>query len=384
MKRGLLLKILCAAAAAIVLTACLYSDAGVWAASKSFEKDGWTFLITDSENRLVTIKKAPEDTEAVTVIPSMVIHGKKTYTVTGIANAAFAFSGIEEAIIPETVTTIGSSAFTGCRELKSVYIPDSVTSIGCGAFSYCSVLTNVEIGSGNEAYVFSEGILYSADRTELVWASQLAGSSCTVPEGVLKILPYAFEGNSTVKKVKLSSTLLKIGTGAFMDCSSLKNVSIPKSVKTIEGNPFMYCPALESISVAKGSKYYCATEGGLLLNAKKTTLVSASAVKGDLVLPESIKKIVKGAAAGNPSITSVTFDAKLKTVEAYAFADCGSLSKIVFKSRKTGLAKDGEIFKNTAYYLDVTVPYSSEMNAEGGIEDMIRRNSPNGVIITWR
>ena len=50
--------------------------------------------------------------------------------------------------IPDSVTSIGSSAFKGCRNLTSITIPDSVTSIGDSAFSFCSGLTSVTIGNG--------------------------------------------------------------------------------------------------------------------------------------------------------------------------------------------------------------------------------------------
>ena len=45
--------------------------------------------------------------------------------------------------IPNSVTSIGSAAFSGCTGLTSVTIPDSVTSIGDGAFSDCSGLSSV-------------------------------------------------------------------------------------------------------------------------------------------------------------------------------------------------------------------------------------------------
>ena len=47
--------------------------------------------------------------------------------------------------IPDSVTSIGDGAFSGCRNLTSVTIPDSVTSIGDGAFSECRNLTSVTI-----------------------------------------------------------------------------------------------------------------------------------------------------------------------------------------------------------------------------------------------
>ena len=43
--------------------------------------------------------------------------------------------------IPDSVTSIGISAFSRCSGLTSIMIPDSVTSIGEWAFSGCSGLT---------------------------------------------------------------------------------------------------------------------------------------------------------------------------------------------------------------------------------------------------
>ncbi len=56
--------------------------------------------------------------------------------------------GCKNTIIPNSVTSIGSSAFHGCSGLTSITIPNSVTSIGDYAFSYCTSLTSLTIGSG--------------------------------------------------------------------------------------------------------------------------------------------------------------------------------------------------------------------------------------------
>ena len=67
-------------------------------------------------------------------------------SVTSIGSRAFSdCSGLTSVTIPNSVTSIGSKAFYNCSGLTSVTIPNSVTSIGTYAFSYCSGLTSITI-----------------------------------------------------------------------------------------------------------------------------------------------------------------------------------------------------------------------------------------------
>ena len=91
--------------------------------------------------------------------------------------------------IPNSVTSIGASAFYECRSLTSVTIPNSVTSIGASAFYECRSLTSV-----------------------------------TIPNSVTSI------GNST-----------------FRNCSRLTSVTIPNSVTSIGYNAFYNCESLKVI-----------------------------------------------------------------------------------------------------------------------------------------
>lgn len=50
-------------------------------------------------------------------------------------------------IIPDSVTSIGDSAFAWCKALTSIEIPNSVTSIGDWAFGGCSSLEEINLNS---------------------------------------------------------------------------------------------------------------------------------------------------------------------------------------------------------------------------------------------
>ncbi len=65
-------------------------------------------------------------------------------SVTSIGNSAFSScDSLTSITIPDSVTSIGNSAFYNCTSLTSITIPDSVTSIGSTAFRYCTNLTSV-------------------------------------------------------------------------------------------------------------------------------------------------------------------------------------------------------------------------------------------------
>lgn len=71
--------------------------------------------------------------------------------------------GCQNTIIPESVTSIGNSAFYDCIGLTSVNISEGVTSIGAYAFTGCSSLTSIAIPEsvtsiGNEAFAWCESL----------------------------------------------------------------------------------------------------------------------------------------------------------------------------------------------------------------------------------
>jgi hypothetical protein len=71
--------------------------------------------------------------------------------IVAIASNAFLDDGSHGLInitIPNSITSIGSSAFGGNVWLSSATIPNSVTNLGDNAFSYCPSMTSAVIGSG--------------------------------------------------------------------------------------------------------------------------------------------------------------------------------------------------------------------------------------------
>ena len=126
-----------------------------------------------------------------------------------------------DVVIPEGVTNIGASAFSGCSSLASVVIPEGVTSIGDEAFYYCQSLTSVVIPEGVTS-IGGEAFKYCSSLTSVV-----------IPKGVKSIGNWAFSGCSSLASVVIPEGVTSIGGGAFWDCSSLTSVVIPEGVTSI-------------------------------------------------------------------------------------------------------------------------------------------------------
>ena len=143
----------------------------------------------------------------------------------------------ENFIIPDSVTSIGYSAFRGCSSLQSVTIPDSVTSIGNYAFEHCSSLQSVTIPDS----VTSIGDSVFDDCSSL--------QSVTIPDSVTSIGESAFESCSSLQSVNIPDSVTSIGNWAFKSCSSLQSVTIPASGTCIGNWAFDDCSSLQSITI---------------------------------------------------------------------------------------------------------------------------------------
>ncbi len=83
-------------------------------------------------------------------------------------------STIDEIVIPDTVTSIGSNAFYNQTHLKKVVIPDSVTSIGSAAFDRN---TTIACSSTSEAYRYAQNNGYEVELTDLKISLKIDGKT---------------------------------------------------------------------------------------------------------------------------------------------------------------------------------------------------------------
>ncbi|MEE1153976.1 MAG: leucine-rich repeat protein, partial [Acutalibacteraceae bacterium] len=157
-----------------------------------------------------------------------------------------AFSGctaLTKVVIGDNVTTIGSSAFVNCTALEKVVISDSVKTIGESAFSQCAKITQVTFGKN----VTSIGGYAFYNNKAL---TKVDLSKCT---GLTTIGSYAFESNYALTTLNLPDSLQTIGSWAFYNCGNLTALEIGSNLTLIDGYAFQNCDSLKTVNIKGGN-----------------------------------------------------------------------------------------------------------------------------------
>ena len=140
--------------------------------------------------------------------------------------------------IPNSVTSIGSSAFSSCSRLTNIDIPNSVITIGISAFYGCTGLTSITLP--NNVTSIESSTFYSC--TGL--------TSITIPSGITIIGERAFYQCTNLANVVAESNSYSIGNYAFYGCTNL--INIPSGITLIGAHAFENCTSLTNITVPCG------------------------------------------------------------------------------------------------------------------------------------
>ncbi len=185
-------------------------------------------------------------------------------TVESIGATAFELcTNLKEIIIPDSVSWIGHQAFFECSALESIRFPDNINSIGDGAFSGCRSLTSIEISPDHPVYEVKDLVLIDKKRSRIVSASAAISGKYTVPEGILSIGDESFQSCVSLTEIVVPESLSEIGPDAFNACDKLRLVTIPGAATEIGDAAFSTCSDFLVVKAPAGSvaQKYCEENG---------------------------------------------------------------------------------------------------------------------------
>ena len=168
------------------------------------------------------------------------------HPVTAIAQKAFAVktdapeakAGEERSAALSFVTEAEAVQEEG-EALKRVFLPDTVKTIGESAFCGCTALERLSLPAGLEE--ISERMLDSCESLEQL----------TVPAQVRIIGGYAFYNCRRLKALQLPETVERIGRYAFYNCRRLERINIPLAAVQLSMGLFLNCDALKYLTFGR-------------------------------------------------------------------------------------------------------------------------------------
>ena len=256
---------------------------------------------------------------------------------------------------------------TSLRACPSTYkgdiiIPSSVRQINSYAFLNCDSLKAVRIDNLNDWFKISFG----NNSNPLAFAHKLIVRDTLLTElhvPSIKAIPdNAFYGCTSLKKVKISNGVERIGKSAFYGCSNLQSVKFPTNSIKIDDCAFDNCKNLivhvpSNVNLSNSSYFHCFSnvplvicdktrqgapwgaqrmedggwiENGIIYKDSTKTVIKKclTSVSGDVVLPQTVTKIEAFAFRDCSHMTSISISPTLKEVGDSAFYNCRRLSAV--------------------------------------------------------
>ena len=267
--------------------------------------------------------------------------------------------GCKNTIIPNSVTSIGESAFYNCSGLTSVTIPNSVTSIGDRAYAGCSGLTSVTFNAENCTNMstpFSDCTnltsLTIGDKVTVIPSNAFRGCSgltsvtfnaekCTEMGSYLYTV---FEYCTNLKFLTIGNKVTIIPNSAFYGCSGLTSVTIPNSVTSIGDRAFGGCSGLTSVTI-----------GNSVTSIGRQAFADCSGLTS-IVIPNSVTSIGSSAFSGCSGLTSVTIPNSVTSIGGFAFYDCSGLTSVTIPNSVTFIGNNA--FRGCSGLTSVSIPNS--------------------------
>ena len=200
-----------------------------------------------------------------------------------------------------------------------------------------------------------------------------ADEEVSIPDGVIKIGGWSFEGRRSLTSVSIPNSVVDIGSNAFTGCSSLESVTIPDSVVSIGDSAFSNCRSLKKVSVPDsvmhiGREAFSYTPWvqsmpeGFICAGK--VVIGYTGNETEVVIPNGIRGIGDSAFQSRSKLTRITIPKGVTSIGMSAFSGCSGLTSVTIPKGVTGIGKSA--FSGCSSLMSVTIP-DGVMDIERGM-----------------
>jgi len=220
-----------------------------------------------------------------------------------------------EYIVPDSVRTISSYAFSGVTGLSEIRIPDEVIYLNEYMFSNCVSLEKV-----------------------------------TLPSNTTEVPKFAFYNCKNLKSIDLGTSLEKVNVAAFYN-TALEEIDFPDTLIGIYDNAFLNCKNLKTVKLGKSLEFVidgafrdCTVENCYISNEVVTARSVLGVDSSNIYFEDGVKEIEAKAFKSDYDIKELHFSDTVEKIGESAFNNCINLQTVNFG---TGLLEVGtEAFYN--------------------------------------
>lgn len=261
---------------------------------------------------------------------------------------------LKHIVLPKNLTAIGDFAFqdSGIEELV---LPKTVTELGRDIFYYARNLQALSVEEGNSVFDSRNNcnaIIETATNT-----LRVACMNTVIPSTVKALGDMAFSGKPGLKEVKIPSSVTSLGWATFWADTELTKVEMSSGITNLGESPFGGCESITSFTIDKANPKYDSRNNcnAIIETASNTLIQGFSTTK----IPEGVKVIAPAAFRSLSTLTEIEIPASVEKIEPEAFLYCNQMTKVVSHIKKpfavSSMVFSGDNMKIAKLY----VPYGT-------------------------
>ena len=229
---------------------------------------------------------------------------------------------LSDAVFENGNDIVSDSCFTNCSNLRKVTIPSTVQTINSTAFNNCLKLDEINL-EDNQSYVFGNGILKTADGTQIVFMTNglLANiSTLEIPDGV---------------------TNFGMNIGLY---TNIKQIKVPSALESL-GTANKFPTSISNVIVDENNTRY-ALENGILYTKDDKTLIMCYLKEKDINIEEGILTLNAYCFKQAENAENIILPESLQTISSSALRENNKFNKILIGKNVSSISP---MFKLTNY-----------------------------------